>query len=63
MKIHVGDLVIMNHSGWSDGWGHGIIIQVVNDYSVKVRWFDDWSDSEPVEIVDIDVLRIVSKGG
>ena len=62
MMLERGDLIKMN-TFWVKCFGYGIIMEVINEEQVLVRWFDDWSDTQPFEVTDVKTIQLLSKGG
>mgnify|MGYP001191156261 CR=1 FL=1 len=62
MTFNTGDLVKMN-ADWVKCFGFGIIMEVISEKQVLVRWFDDWSDTQPFEVTDTKTIQVLSKGG
>jgi len=61
MKVKVGDLVKFRNDPafWL---GHGVVLKILpGDKKVLVRWFDDWKDSEPLDVERILSLEVISE--
>jgi hypothetical protein len=60
-RVKVGDLV--RHVNDPEFWlGHGVVLRIypVLD-EVLVRWFDNWADSDPLDIETIRTLEVFSE--
>tara|TARA_Y100000592_G_scaffold91593_1_gene151984 strand:- start:75 stop:263 length:189 start_codon:yes stop_codon:yes gene_type:complete len=61
MSIKVGDLVkVLNDD---DGlFGHGVVLNLYPLHDeARVRWFDNWENSEPIEIENTGQLVVISE--
>ena len=59
--VKVGDLVrVMNDP--EHLFGHGIVLKLLPDgeYAV-VRWFDDWQNSDPIDVDPVSSLVVLSE--
>lgn len=57
----VGDLVTAANDT-HNLFGHGIVLKVLSDgQRAIVRWFDDWQDSEPIDVDEISSLVVISE--
>ena len=60
-SVKVGDLVKALND--DDGlFGHGVVLKLLSDgeYAV-VRWFDDWQNSEPIDVDRVASLVVISE--
>tara|TARA_Y100000592_G_C5300946_1_gene235458 strand:- start:75 stop:266 length:192 start_codon:yes stop_codon:yes gene_type:complete len=60
-RVKVGDLVKVTND--DDGlFGHGVVLKLLSDgeYAI-VRWFDDWQNSEPIDVDRVASLVVISE--
>ena len=59
--MKVGDLVkLINDPEWL--FGYGVVLKLLScgEYAI-VRWFDDWQNSDPIDVDLIASLVVISE--
>jgi len=60
-RVKVGDLVKVANDD-TDLFGHGVVLEVLPDNKhAIIRWFDDWQDSDPLDVDEMTSLVVISE--